>query len=649
MTRPFIGLAFAALLAAAPAATRAQPGEPADADQQLVDLVYKNKTLSERVFLKAEEKKVREAFTKHFETKYAADIAAGFGPDAAALASWLDANVAVKEMLYTAIEPGVDDVSAALGVFRDLWKADAEAVKTYPNVAVAVAVVWDTPKAVYDYRGHQVRTKSMLPDTVMKVGPADNFRYVVEQAKALKGPQLQLPWEFLVHVVNNRTPADERDWAVKNYLKRRPGIGNVYPDIEYDKEMLRTKSEVCKLNGQPYTLPSIKTHGGVCAMQADFAARVAKSLAVPAEYVGGEGQFGGLHAWVVWAEVKAVTKDQVTFTLESAGRYFGDNYYVGTLLDPRTGEKMTDRDMDRRLTAVGTAPHAARQADLLMRAFPAVRDQRGATLKEQQLFLKRVLDLYPMSERAWLEVAALHADGKATDAPEATRLADKALATFAKFPDFSWKVVGELLTPQKDKAARTRSYEKMVASYEGLGRPDLACEARLELVGYQVEAGDKKKAFDGLATTVRRFPAEGRYVPKMVGKMEEIAKDVKGGPDLAAKFYLEILPRVPPRRGAEVSEYCVKLHEQAATFLRDNGGGLLDHFEREALSLLSAEFGTTTGDLAQQMPSMKVWDYSRRAQSQNMLTVLHRLQACGLVKRMDDQKPIAWILARPNV
>lgn len=82
---------------------------------------------------------------------------------------------------------------------------------------------------------------------------------------------------------------------------------------------------------------------------------------------------------------------------------------------------------------------------------------------------------------------------------------------------------------------------------------------------------------------------------------------------------------------------------------RGNGGGLLDHFEREALSLLSAEFGTTTGDLAQQMPSMKVWDYSRRAQSQNMLTVLHRLQACGLVKRMDDQKPIAWILARPNV
>jgi protein-S-isoprenylcysteine O-methyltransferase Ste14 len=62
--------------------------------------------------------------------------------------------------------------------------------------------------------------------------------------------------------------------------------------------MLRTQSEVCRLNGKPYTLQSIKDYGGVCAMQADFAARVAKSLGVPAEYVGGEANFGGLHAWV---------------------------------------------------------------------------------------------------------------------------------------------------------------------------------------------------------------------------------------------------------------------------------------------------------------------------------------------------------------
>ena len=85
-------------------------------------------------------------------------------------------------------------------------------------------------------------------------------------------------------------------------------------------------------------------------MQADFAARVAKSLGVPAEYVGGEANSGVLHAWVMWVEVKGVRKDAVAFSLESHGRYFGDNYYVGTLLDPEDGQTITDRELERRLT-----------------------------------------------------------------------------------------------------------------------------------------------------------------------------------------------------------------------------------------------------------------------------------------------------------
>jgi hypothetical protein len=104
-----------------------------------------------------------------------------------------------------------------------------------------------------------------------------------------------------------------------------------------------------------------------------------------------------------------------------------------------------------------------------------------------------------------------------------------------------------------------------------LGRPDLACEARLKLVGYQLDAKDHRRAFDGLANTVRKFPAEGRYVPRMTEKLQEVAKGFKGGPDLLARFYLEVLPKVPARRGDELSKYCVAMHEQAIAFLKDNG------------------------------------------------------------------------------
>jgi hypothetical protein len=304
-------------------------------------------------------------------------------------------------------------------------------------------------------------------------------------------------------------------------------------------------------------------------MQADFAARVGKSVLVPAEYVGGEGNSGGLHAWVMWVEVRGVNKDAVSFTLESFGRYNIDQYYVGTLLDPQTGKKGTDRELERRLTAIGNAPHSSRHADLLMRAYPIVRDAKNYTTKQQLAYLNKVLLVYPMCGEAWEELAALHKDGKLTNAQEATRLVDRAVNVFAKFPDFSWKIVDDLLTPQKDKQYRTRTFEKLVNSYELLGRPDLACEARLKLVEYQTEAKDHKKAFNGLAYTVRKFPAEGRYVPKMVAKMQDVAKDIKGGEVLMAKFWLEILPRVPARRGNEVSEYCVKLHQQALTSLKE--------------------------------------------------------------------------------
>ena len=109
----------------------------------------------------------------------------------------------------------------------------------------------------------------------------------------------------------------------------------------------------------------------------------------------------------------------------------------------------------------------------------------------------------------------------------------------------------------------------MVAAYEQLGRPDLACEARLKLVDYQSDGRDNKKAFNGLAFTVRKFPDEGRYVPRMITRMQEVARDIKGGDSLMARFYLEILPRVPARRGDEVSSYCVKLHEQAVEYLKE--------------------------------------------------------------------------------
>ena len=163
----------------------AQEPKAADPEQELVAALA-----GEKPFLRGEYKVVRAAFARYFERKYADDITAAYGDDHAAVTAWLDANPEVKETFYAAIDPDADDVRRALETFRDLYKLGPDKLRAYPDVAIAIAVTWDDPKAVYDYRGHQVRTRSHLPDGVMAMGLPSTLRSI-HAARAI-GPMSQV-------------------------------------------------------------------------------------------------------------------------------------------------------------------------------------------------------------------------------------------------------------------------------------------------------------------------------------------------------------------------------------------------------------------------------------------------------------------------
>jgi hypothetical protein len=55
-------------------------------------------------------------------------------------------------------------------------------------------------------------------------------------------------------------------------------------------------------------------------------------------------------------------------------------------------------------------------------------------------------------------------------------------SAFAKYPDFSWKVAGDLVSLQKDATIRNRFIGSLAALHEAGNRPDLTCEARLKWV-----------------------------------------------------------------------------------------------------------------------------------------------------------------------
>ena len=428
------------------------------------------------------------AFANLFEAKHGPLIRKAFGEDHDALAKWLNDHPDLKENFYTALDERYDKLAAALALFRAIWQQFPSELEKYPELGIAVAVTWDDPRAVYHYRSHQVRTRSKMPDGL--IDGLANFQYIVENEKVTEGRCRYMPWEFLVFVVDHATPLDERKWAQQYYQANR-GSKSWHQDVPYDHDMLKGErakgaSDLKpKLQDQDYTLSNIRRLGGVCAMQADFAARVGKSVGIPAVYCSGESAYRGYHAWWMYVQILKATPEQMQFTLKSDGRFEGftkDAFYTGSVTDPHTGQRILDRDMERRLALAGRDRAGKRHVDLLLRAYPWLQQQPDWGLRQRVAFLERCLRLSPQSDEPWLELAKLvknkelQGDQKEVIRPHLASM----LTQFKNYPDFVGKVYGDLLGVY-EPADQVRLYQQAVLLFEKAGRPDLSCDARLKI------------------------------------------------------------------------------------------------------------------------------------------------------------------------
>ncbi len=533
---------------------------------------------------------LRNLFANRFARKYEMEMQQAWGEDYREMTDWLAKHPEIREDLLTALNPQYDNLPAALGLFNTLRKEFPNQIEAYSQLAIAVSVVWDKPQgSVIDYAHHARRTHSKMPEELLQA--REVFRYFVEAEQVMQGRAKFLPWEFLAWMVNDRTPLAERQWALNNYLSRRVQIGKCYKEVPYDHEMLRTSSQVCKLDGKDYVLPNIKQQGGVCAMQADFASRVAKSLGVPAAYVSGASRGGELHAWVMWVELLDVKPNQIQFSLESYGRYRGDKYYVGNLRDPQTGQQTTDREMERKLRVLGINPKAKRHADFAARALEMIDKQEPMKVKEELASHLKILKLCPGHEAAWRKVAEL--SGSDEIQRDERRMMVQALdllfKTFSGFPDFTWKVFADITRYEKDPTAKFQLYEKLLGLYQAAGRPDLACEAALAAADLLVQEKHANNAVQKLSVVILLFADEGRYVPRMLDRMEEIYKTLGGTSASLVAFYQKLLPKIPPKRGDSPSPYAIKMYERAIDCFRTNNRPDLANVMTAKLSSLKAK------------------------------------------------------------
>jgi len=557
--------------------------EPNDAQANNHDQTILSLYRDRQLFKKTQYTVLRSIYADRFASEYEDQIREGLGDDYQEAMEWFDEHPELKEELYTAIKPDHDDVAEAIGLFNSLREKFPDQIVPHAPLAIATAVVWDKKNGVYNYQGHSRRTHSVMPSELTDA--VGNFEYFLEAQRIMQGRGQFLPWEFLVNVVDHPTPIEERRWAVIQYLPKRAMFGECYRDVPYDTVMLNTHSETCRLDGKPYTLANLRQFGGVCSMQADFAARVGKSLGVPAAAVSGAGRFGGSgHAWVMWAEINAANASGVQFTLESFGRYRGDHYYIGNLKNPQTGERMTDRQLELRLQTVGIGPMAKRQADWLMQSFSMVRDQEKLDVLDQIRYLNQVLKVCPLSEQAWRTLANMSRDGVIEPRHEKLMLAtiNGLFTSFASFPDFTWEIFDDLIQFQKLPHKRNSLYEQLVHLYERSGRPDLACQAVLRYADYLVQDEKPSQAVAGLALTILKFPQEGRYVPPMLDRMEQVSQQAGGNEQDVLAFYRRFLPLIDQKRGDTASDYCIKMYQRGIARFEENG-------DQQTATMLKAE------------------------------------------------------------
>ena len=137
--------------------------------------------------------------------------------------------------------------------------------------------------------------------------------------------------------------------------------------------------------------------------------------------------------------------------------------------------------------------------------------------------------------------------------------------TFASYPDFIWRIFDDLVEVVDD-AEKIKHYSGVLLQFQSAKRADLVCEARLKLTQLLTVQAKHTTALTGLQATVGAFPTEGRYVPRLMKQMEEVAPQVKNGPAQVAQVYVTLLPGMITYYKSDTVIYYKTMREQARAF-----------------------------------------------------------------------------------
>ncbi len=457
MSAPLLRLALLAATASAPALLSAAPAPawPATKEELAALATAPDKALADAIKARADtsfsRKNFAEAVALRRLAKLAGFMAAHPLPDG--LRAWMSANRDVAEEFISLLGPEDDEKSVAR-ILTDIWTADEKGFRSLPRLAMTVALVYDKPCPSRFPHG-QVSAEA-LPRRLH--APAEAFAFFKESDEAgrlIQSPE-KLGMDELAFVVPVIAPIKELREAQRLRVTRAD-IPKLYPGIAYDHA--RLKSREYSWPGATYTLPDIRTRGGICVDQAYYTATVAQAVGVPAFILTGSGN-EGFHAFVGYLERPGKWRVDV-------GRYANQKYASGEAWNPLTWETLTDHDLAFLQERIRNTPayaavllHVERAREALAAGDTAAADALLNTARRSE----------PRCPEVWEALAEL-AD-KRGDIP------DKRQALFAD--------AAKALSRYRELEVKWRSL--LADAYEKAGKPDKAFDERSAIVRRSAKA-----------------------------------------------------------------------------------------------------------------------------------------------------------------
>lgn len=421
------------------------------------------------------------------------------------------------------------------------------------SLALSVAVVMDQPAPEW-WPHHQVSSKDVPR---VNLQPAEIFASWV---RAFREGRLRRDLRFmevseLNYLVDAPLDHAEYDWVREHPSVAREDPARAFESIRYDKG--REARNVFSWPWGPYSLASIREHGGICVDQAYFASICGKALGIPTILFTGQGKDGG-HAWVGYL------KDAHAWNLD-VGRYGEQNYATGVALNPQNWAPVNDHDLEMLTRHLGNkGPQDAARRDLAMASLFRARGDSG----NEGRALESALLTCPANPMVWdaREEWLLRSGASSS---ELRSHHEEAIRQFSRFRDLRaqhQEALARLALVSGDRGSAERFSEQIVNENRGGAgsRSDLSAGAAGALIGMRIDANDPDGAMQEYDRQVLLQAARGGgdFLYKVVTPFARYMIH-HSRPDLARSVTKKAYDALKPTKGSQVDKDLRKLWIEA--------------------------------------------------------------------------------------